>query len=108
LRRSALLVCAITFADVVGLGIASILFWLNLFHYYTLLTLLQAGVLFLIGCARDLGGSLAFARIFGRISQTEKAWTFDEHREAQEKAAPYIVAGIVLLCLSFVLAYPLG
>jgi len=84
------------------------LFWKNLLHYYTLLTLLQAALLFLIGGAQDLSGSLAFTRILGRISQTEKAWTLDGHRQAQEKAAPYVVTGIVLLCLSFVLAYPLG
>jgi len=96
------------FADAVGIGVASIFYWQNLFHFYTLLTLLEAASLFLIGGARDLSGSLGFARIVSRISRTEKAWTFDGHRRAQEKAAPYVVAGIILLCLSFVLAYPLG
>jgi len=108
LRRSALIVCMITFADVIGLGFISIFFWRNVFHYYTLLTLLESALLFLIGGAQDLSGSLAFTRIFNRISRTDKEWTFNEGRRAQEKAAPLILAGVMLFCLSFILAYPLG
>ncbi|MGA2627875.1 MAG: hypothetical protein ABSF63_12570 [Candidatus Bathyarchaeia archaeon] len=108
LKRSALLTCAITFADAAGTAAASILFLQNFFHYYTLLTLLQAALLFLIGGAKDLSESLAFTRIFNGINQPKKAWTIDGHRQAQEKAAPYVVTGIILLFLSFILAYPLG
>jgi hypothetical protein len=108
LKRSALLTCAITFVDAAGIAAASILLLQNLFHYYTLLTLLQAALLFLIGGAKDLSGSLAFTRIFNGINPTKKAWTIDGHRQAQETAAPYVVTGIILLVLSFILAYPLG
>jgi hypothetical protein len=107
MRKSALLACAIAFADAVGIAAASILLWQNLFHYYTLLTLLQAALLFLYGGARDLSASLAFTRISNRINQTKKPWTFDAHRQAQEKAAPYVLTGIILLGLSFILANPL-
>ncbi len=108
LKRSALLTCAITFADAAGTAAASILFLQNFFHYYTLLTLLQAALLFLIGGAKDLSGSLAFTRIFNDIDKTKKAWMFDGHRQAQERAAPYVVTGTILLVLSFVLAYSLS
>ena len=97
----------ITFADVIGLGFISILFWRNVFHYYTLLTLLESALLFLIGGAQDLSGSLAFTRILNR-NRTDKEWTFNDGRRAQEKAAPLILAGVMLFCLSFVLAYLLG
>jgi hypothetical protein len=92
----------------VGIAAASALFWQNLFHYYTLLTLLQAALLFLIGGAKDLSGSLAFTRIFNGVNQTKKVWTLDGHRQAQERAAPYVVTGLMLLVLSFILAYPLS
>jgi hypothetical protein len=108
LKKSAFLTCAITFADAVGVAAASVLLWQNLFHYYTLLTLVEAALLFLIGGAKDLSESLAFTRILDRINQTNKAWTLDEHRQAQERAAPYVVTGIILLVLSFILAYPLN
>ena len=107
LKKSAILTCAITLADAVGIAAASILLWQNLFHYYTLLTLLQAALLFLIGGAKDLSGSLAFTRIFNDINQTKKSWMFDGHRQAQERAAPYVVTGTILLALSFILAYSL-
>ncbi|MGP8070269.1 MAG: hypothetical protein ACLP5V_10300 [Candidatus Bathyarchaeia archaeon] len=108
LKRSALLTCGITLADATGIAAASILLLQNLFHYYTLLTLLQAALLFLIAGAKDLSGSLAVIRIFNGINQTKRAWTIDGHRQAQEMAAPYVVTGIILLVLSFILAYPLG
>lgn len=108
LKKSAFLTCAIMFADAVGITAASILFWQNLVHYFTLLTLIEAASLFLIAGAKDLTGSLAFTRITSGTNGAKRTWTFDGHREAQEKAAQYVLAGILLLVLSFILAYPLG
>jgi hypothetical protein len=96
------------FADALGITAISILLWRNLVHYYTLLTLLEAASLFLIAGAKDLAGSLAFTRVANGTSQAKRTWTFDGHRRAQERAAPYVIAGILLLVLSFILAYPLG
>jgi len=107
MRKAALLACAIAFADALGLTLVSVLLRQNFFHYYTLLTLLQAALLFLLAGARDVSGSLAFTRISNRMNQTKKPWTFEAHRQAQEKAAPYLLSGIILLALSFILAYPL-
>ena len=95
-------------ADAVGLELIAILLGRNVFHYYTLLTMVQAALLFLIGGGRDMSGSLAFTRILKRTNQTEKSWTLDDGRRAQEKATPLILAGIMLLCFTFILAYPLG
>ena len=107
MRKAALLACAFAFVDALGLTLVSILLRQNFFHYYTLLTLLQAAFLFLLAGARDLSGSLAFTWVSNRINQTKKRRTFEAHRQAQEKAAPYLLSGILLLALSFILAYPL-
>ena len=108
LRKSALLAFVIMFADAVGVAVGSIVLKLNLFHYYTLIMLVQAGLLFLVGAVLDVGGSLGFARIADRVSGTKKNWTFNEHEQAQQRAAPYIVTGILLLVVSVILAYPLN
>ncbi|MGA8857742.1 MAG: hypothetical protein WB643_11330 [Candidatus Bathyarchaeia archaeon] len=107
LRKSILLACVIMFADAVGVTVGSIMLKLNLFHYYALIMLGQAGLLFLVGGGLDVGRSLGFARIAHRVNRT-KSWTFSEHKQAQQRAAPYIVTGILLLALSFILAYPLN
>lgn len=108
LRKSTLLVCVIMFADAAGVAVGSIVLKLYLFHYYTLIMLVQAGLLFLVGGVLDIGGSLGFARIADRANRTKKSWTFNEHKQAQQRAAPYIVTGILLLVLSIILAYPLN
>jgi len=108
LKKSALLACEIMFVDAVGIAMVSILLRQNLSRYYTLLTLIQAASLFLVGGAKDLGGSLAFTRVANYITRTNRPWRFEDHEEAQEKAAVYVATGIVLLVLSFILAYPLN
>jgi len=105
LRKSTLLTCVIMFADAVGVAVGSIVLKLYLFHYYTLIMFAQAGLLFLVGGALDVSGSLGFARITDRINGTKKSWSISEHNQAQQIAAPYIVTGILLLVLSFILAY---
>jgi hypothetical protein len=100
-----LLVGVIICGDTVGMTMLSIALRRNLFHYYTLLTLAQAGLLFLIAGALDLGKSLAFNRMISRASREN--WTSDNHKHAQQIAVPYIIAALVLIALSFVLAYPL-
>jgi len=108
LKKSAVLTCAIVFADAVGVMATSISLWRNLAHYFTLLSLLEAALLFLIAGAKDLAESLAFTKVTNGTSRAKRTWTFDGHRQAQERAAPYVLAGIFLLVLSFILAYPLG
>ena len=108
LRKSLLYSSLLLFADSLGIAVASIALGRSLFHHYTLLTLLEAAFLFLFGGAIDLGGSISYRRISDRINKTQKAWDFNEHRQTQTKAAPYIITGTILLILSFVLAYPLG
>jgi hypothetical protein len=108
LKKSAFLACKIMIIDAVGVAIASISLSQNFSRYYTLLTLVQAASLFLVGGAKDLSGSLAFTRAANYIGHTKKQWTFEKHRDAQEKAALYVASGIVLLVFSFILAYPLN
>ena len=108
MKKSALLDCKITFADAVGVTIASLLLRQSFSRYFTLLILLQAGSLFLVAGAKDLRGSLAFTKVTNYISHRKNVWTFEDHRETQEKAEIYVVSGILLLVLSFILAYPLN
>jgi len=98
----------ILFSDAVGLGLDSLILGRNMFHYYTLFTLAQAALLFLVGGAMDVTGSLSFSRFRDRAKTSEKHWSVDAHRKAQSRAAPFIVTGVILLVLSFALAYPLS
>lgn len=94
--------------DAAALGIDSLILVRNMFHYLTLLTLGEAALLFLVGGGLDIGSSLAFNRLMDYMSKKNTAWSMDEHRKAQWKAAPIIVAGILLLGISYALAYPLN
>jgi hypothetical protein len=79
-----------------------------MFHFFTLLTLIESALLFLIGGVIDIGRSLSFHKLMDHVSKTESDWSFDGHRRAQVKAAPIIMAGVILFVLSFILAYPLN
>ena len=103
-----MLAAVIMFADAVGVAAGSTVLRLNLIHYYTLILLVQAGLLFVVGGALDVGGSLGFARIVDRVNRTKKSWTINKHEQAQQRAAPYILTGILLLVFSVILAYPLN
>ena len=105
LRKCALYVCLVVLVDAIGIEITTIMVGRDLFHYFTFLTLVQAGLMFLVGGALDLGGSLSFARL--TKAKKDKSWTFDRHEREQLRAAPYIATGIALLGISFILAYPL-
>lgn len=108
LKRSAVYVCLILFADTVGIAVPSIVLSRNLFHYFTLVVLVQAGLLFVIGGAVDFSGSLAYRRIADHATKTEKGWSFGHYKQKQARIAAYVVAGIVLVVISFALAYPLN
>lgn len=107
-RKAALYSGLILISDAVGLGMDSLILGRNMFHYFTLLTLVEAALLFLIGGALDVGGSLSFTKVMNYVGKTNTIWSADGHRRAQSKAAPIIVAGIFFLALSFALAYPLN
>lgn len=108
LRTGALYSGIILFSDAIGLGFDSIVLGRNLFHYFTLFTLAQAALLFLMGGAIDVGGSLSFSKVKAHVSKTESAWSVEGHQKAQSRAAPLIMAGIILFVFSFALAYPLN
>ncbi len=97
----------ILFSDAAGLAADSLLLGRNMFHYFTLLTLAEAALLFLLAGVLDIGGSLSFSKLRDHMAKTEKGWSMQEHRRAQSRAAPLIVTGVILFVLSFVLAYPL-
>ncbi len=108
MRKAFVYTALIVFADTLGLGADSTLLGKSLFHYFTMLTLAQAAILFVLGGAFDVTGSLSFANIVDHLTKTHSPWSTETHRKAQSKAVPFVVAGIFLLALSFALAYPLN
>ncbi len=108
LRSGALYSGIILFSDAVGLGLDSMFLGRNMFRYFTLFTLIEAALLFLMGGAIDVGGSLSFSKVRDKVTKAEKVWSAEGHRRAQSRAAPFIVTGIILFLISFALAYPLG
>jgi hypothetical protein len=107
-KKGGLYAGVLLLSDAIALGIDSVLLGKNLFHYFTLFTLVEAAILFLVGGAMEFGGSLSFRRVMDYVSKTESAWSIEGHQKAQSRALPLIVAGIILLVLSFALAYPLN
>ena len=107
-KRSARIVCLILIADAIGVAAASIPLGQNLFRDFTGLTLIEVAILFLIGGANDFYGSIVFRKVADHVNQSKKVWNIDEHKRVQEKAAEYVVIAIILLILSFILAYPLN
>jgi hypothetical protein len=108
LRRSAKYVILLLATDTVGLGLPSLFVGRLLLHYFTLLLLVEAGFLFLIGGTIDFTGSLAYRRLADHASGAEKSWSFGHYKQKQESTAVYVLAGVILLALSFLLAYPLN
>jgi hypothetical protein len=96
------------FADIVGFGLASMALGRNIFHYFTLILLVEAGLLFLIGGAMDFTGSLAYRRLADHASGAEKPWSFGHYTQKQESTLAYVLAGVILMGVSLALAYPLN
>lgn len=108
LQRSATYVVLVLFADMIGFGLPSIALGRNSFHYFTLVVLVEAGLLFLIGGAIDFTGSLSYRRLADHASRAERSWSFGHYTQKQESTVAYVLAGVVLLAVSFALAYPLN
>ena len=108
LKRGGLYAGVALFCDAIALSIDTVLLNKNMFHYFTLFTLTEAALLFLAGGALDIGGSLSFRRVMDHVAKKESSWTLDGHRKAQSRALPLIMTGVILLLLSFALAYPLN
>lgn len=108
IKKSGLYTCLLLFADTIAIGIQSIVLSRNMSHYFTLLTMFEAALLFLIGGAIDVTGSITYRRIADRLNKTEENRKFNNYDQKQIRAIPYIATGIILLALSFVLAYPIN
>lgn len=108
LRHGSLYAGILLGCNAAALAIDSIVIGRNMFHYFTLFTLAEAALLFLVGGGLDIGGSLSFSRVMDYVSKREGSWTTGGHERAQSRAATFIVAGIILFLLSFALAYPLN
>jgi len=109
LRRSAVYVLSLLLADLVGVGFSSIVLYRNLFHYFTLVLLIEGGLLFLVGGAADFAGSLTYRRLMDHGKDNSgKSWSFTHYTQKQMSVAVYVVTGVILLLLSFALAYPLN
>jgi hypothetical protein len=108
LRKSTGYVLLLLLADLIGVALPSIVLYRNLFHYFTLVVLIEAGLLFLIGGAADFGGSLTYRRLADHGRGSGKKWSFTNYTQKQESVAAYVVAAVILLLVSFVLAYPLN
>jgi hypothetical protein len=108
LRHGSLYASFLLGCNAAALAIDSIVIGRNMFHYFTLFTLAEAALLFLVGGGLDIGGSLSFSRVMDYVSKREGSWTTEGHERAQSRAAAFISAGIILFLLSFALAYPLN
>ena len=107
-RKGAAYSALFLLGDLVALGLDSLILGRNMFHFFTLLTLIEAALLFVIGGALDVGGSLSFHKMMHHVSKTEGEWSAEGHKSALSRAAPIILAGFILFVLSFALAYPLN
>jgi hypothetical protein len=102
LWKCARYVCVILLADAAVIAATSILLGRNLLHYFTLLTLSEAGMLFLAGGAVEWGHTW-----FTRIKK-EKRQSFDQHEKTKLRVATYIAVGTALFLVSYLLSYPLN
>lgn len=107
-KRGAVYAALIILADFIALGLDSLLLSRNMFRYLTLFTLGQAGLLFFAGGAMDIAGSVSFSRAIDRLTKSEHEWNIENHRKTQSRAAPFIMTGLFLSVVSFLLAYPLN
>jgi len=98
----------ILLADFAAFSLIALLLGRRVFHNFTLFTLSEAGLLFLIGGAVDIAGSSSFAIVMKKKKDGGEPRNIDEHKGAQSKAATFVVAGLFLLLVSFLLAYPLN
>ena len=90
------------FADVVIIMTASFGLHRNLQHYFTFLTLLEGGLLFIAAGAVEWG-HLFFTRI-----RKDARQPFDDSGSKRVSVASYLVIGAILFLISFLLSYPLS
>lgn len=95
-------------ANAIALTIDSLLLGHNMLHYFTLFTLGEAGILFLMGGALDVSGSVSYHVLKEHGSKAGPSWNAEHHRRSQTRAAPLVATGLLLLATSFLLAYPLN
>lgn len=107
MKRGGLFTAVVLLSDAIALGIDSVVLGKNMFHYFTLFTLLEAAMLFLAGGGLDIGSSLSFRSVTDHVSKKESTWSVEGHRRTQYRTLALILSGIILLVLSFALAYPL-
>ena len=107
-RKGGMYACLVMLLDAAALGLDSLFLGRNMYHFFTLMTLMESALLFLIGGAMDVGGSVSFHKLMNHVSKKETDWSTEGHLTAQSRAAPIVLAGVILFVLSFVLAYPLN
>lgn len=95
-------------ANAIALSIDSLLLGHNLFRYFTLFALGEAGIFFLMGGALDVSGSVSYHVLKEHGSKTGLSWNTERHKRSQARAAPLVGTGLLLLAASFLLAYPLN
>jgi len=101
-KKTALLVGVIILGDITGTLMVSIGFHRDMFYYFTLLTLVEAALVFLVAGAIDIVSSVSFRRVTGVSRKLERS--VGMQKDAQQ-IATYVATGVVLLAVSFVLAY---
>jgi hypothetical protein len=70
----------------------------------TLVLIIEAGILLIIGGLVDLTSSIFFGKLREHVFKSSEAWTFGGHKESQMKALPYVLAGFIVLGASIVLS----
>jgi len=67
------------------------------------LLLLEAGILLLCGGAYVMTSGISFGKVREQVSHSE-GWSHEEYRRSEMRALPWVVAGVLALAESLILA----
>lgn len=74
-------------------------------HYFSIITLLETGVAFLVAGALAFSGSISTNKAKEYVRKSDEKWSVDKLKESEKKANRYIVLAVILFAESIMISF---
>lgn len=73
--------------------------------YFSIITLLETGVAFLVGGALAFSGSILPSKAKEYVRKSDEKWSVDKLKESEKRANKYLVLAVVLFVESILISF---
>ncbi len=98
----------IVITNIVILFIIALISGENVIGYFSILLLIEAAIVFLLGSALETSSSLFFGKIREYVFHSEEKWSLEKYDNERKRASPYIILGFFLLLETFIFSFIIG